>query len=136
MNTNNLFNELMESFSNDVLTSNSGSRKESIYKTEIFKDCVTDRDKKTRRRQLRNVIDSVLSSFLTYEKQANKDNLKKLASQFEVFYKKTYSINDYSVASISSKNTEINKKEGLIKMMNAFKELNAKKENDTKTSKK
>jgi len=111
---------ILNSVSNEVLVSNSGQRKESIYKKEIFKDVISDRDKKTMRRKLRNMLDAFLSSYLTYEKQVDKAQLKKCAMQFDAYYKQVYASNDYSINSIASNNTEINKKTGLTKMMQSF----------------
>ena len=117
MSTTN-FNEILANLDKSLLVSNSGQRKENIYKKDIFADCISDRDKKTRRRKLRNIIDSFLSSFLT-TKEVSK--LEKLATSFDSYYRSTYTLNDYSLESIVSSNTDAVKKDNLLKMLDICK---------------
>lgn len=90
--------------------------KESIYKEELFEG-LSDKDKKSARRKIRNFIHSIFESVI----EANKENksISKLANSFADFYKETYKINDYSFASVASENTKdketINKALFLIK---------------------
>ena len=112
------FNEILANLDKSLLVSNSGQRKENIYKKDIFADCISDRDKKTRRRKLRNIIDSFLSSFLSIK---DVSKLEKLAISFDSYYKSTYSLNDYSLESIVSSNTDSVKKDNLLKMLDICK---------------
>ena len=113
MSTTN-FNEIIANLDKSLLVSNSGQRKENIYKKDIFSDCITDRDKKTRRRKLRNILESFISSFILTKEEAK---LKKLALSFDAYYKATYITNDYSLESLISANTDVAKKENLSKML-------------------
>lgn len=123
-----------------LLVSNQGSKKENIYKKDIFADCITDRDKKTIRRKLRNILDNYVKSILICKDSAK---LKKLCLDFDKYYKGVYNINDYSLQSIASNNIDESKKENLIKFLGIVsknvsvkketKKLAAKKVTETKT---
>ncbi|MEG1415881.1 MAG: hypothetical protein RSC49_04670 [Clostridium sp.] len=108
------FNEIIANLDKSLLVSNSGQRKENIYKKDIFADCITDRDKKTRRRKLRNILESFISSFILTKEEAK---LKKLSLSFDAYYKATYVTNDYSLESLISANTDAAKKDNLSKML-------------------
>lgn len=108
------FNNVLKSLDSSLFVSNSGMRKENIYKKDVFSNCLTDRDKKTIRRKIRNIIENFMKSILT---QKDPVKLKKLCEQFDIFYKATYQNNDYSFDSLASKNTDETKKENLIKML-------------------
>lgn len=119
------FNEIIANLDKSLLVSNSGQRKENIYKKDIFADCITDRDKKTRRRKLRNILESFISSFILTKEEAK---LKKLALSFDAYYKATYVTNDYSLESLISANTDAAKKENLSKMLEIAKKNLSKEE--------
>lgn len=117
-----------------LLVSNQGSKKENIYKKDIFADCITDRDKKTVRRKLRNILDNYVKSILICKDAAK---LKKLCLDFDKYYKGVYNINDYSLQSIASNNIDATKKENLIKFLGIVsKNVSAKKETKKPASKK
>lgn len=118
------------------LNSVSGMKKENIYKKDIFADCLTDREKKSKRRQLRNLLDSWISVIL---RTTDKTKLKKLCTDFDKYYKAVYNINDYSILSVCSNNTEDIKKTNINKMLDIVKsnilEKSEKKITKTKTEK-
>lgn len=125
-----------------LLVSNQGSRKENIYKKDIFADCITDRDKKTIRRKLRNILDNYVKSILICKDSAK---LKKLCIDFNTYYLGVYNVNDYSLQSIASNNVDESKKENLIKFLqivqknisvsSSSKKSNTKRETKPKTKK-
>lgn len=57
-----------------VLVSSKGNGKKSIYKKELFTDCVTDSEKKSMRIKLRRELQKYLATFIQYEKNPNKLN--------------------------------------------------------------
>lgn len=111
------FNDILKNLDSSLLVSNSGLRKENIYKKDIFADCITDRDKKTRRRKLRNTLDSFISSAITIK---DEKKLNQLALSFDAYYKSVYNINDYTMDSLISANTDSVKKENVSKMLSIF----------------
>lgn len=88
-----------------LLVTNQGTKKESIYKEELFKE-ISDKDKKKARKRIRSYVHSIFVSLLQAEKENKKTNVTKLAKEFSEFYKETYKINDYSFASVASENTK------------------------------
>lgn len=118
-----ILNAMMQTIDKSLFVSNSGQNKENIYKKDIFSHCITDNDNKRIRRKIRNTIDSFCSSFIAYKANGQTDKLKQLKNQFDVFYKTVYIKNDYSIESIVSNNTEINKKNNIIKMLSIIKEI-------------
>lgn len=88
-----------------LLVSNLGTKKESIYKEELFTG-LSDKEKKSNRKRIRNYVHAIFESLLQAEKNNKKDNVKKLANEFSEFYKETYKINDYSFSSVASENTK------------------------------
>lgn len=90
---------------NGLLVTNKGTKKESIYKNEIFVG-LSDKEKKSNRKKIRNYVRSIFESIINADKVKNTANVTKLAKEFSEFYKETYIINDYSFASIASENTK------------------------------
>lgn len=88
-----------------LLTTNKGTKKETLYKEELFAG-LSDKEKKSNRKRIRNYVHAIFESLLQAEKNNKKDNIKKLAKEFSEFYKETYKINDYSFASVASENTK------------------------------
>lgn len=122
--------KVLASVDKSLLVSSQGSKKENIYKKDIFADCITDRDKKTVRRKLRNILDNYVKSILLCKDAAK---LKKLCLDFDKYYKGVYNINDYSLQSIASNNIDANKKENLIKFLGIVsKNVSVKKETNKK----
>jgi len=111
-------NEFLMSFiDKSLFVSNSGQKKETIYKSSLFEKCLTDKDKKSLRRKLRNTMDSFITSFSAYAEQKNTIKLESLYTAFDTYYKNVYQLNDYSLNSLMSNNTDTQKKEGLQKML-------------------
>lgn len=98
---------------------NSGLKKENLYKSSIYADCLTDKDKKSIRRKIRNLLDNFIGSIIRSEK--NKTICEDHCKQFKLFYEQVYRINDFSVESLVSNNTDELKKENLKKMLELVK---------------
>ena len=101
------------------LHTNSGLKKENLYNSSIYADCLTDKDKKSVRRKIRNLLDNFIGSIIRSEK--NKTICENHCKQFKLFYEQVYKINDFSVESLVSNNTDELKKENLKKMLEIVK---------------
>ena len=88
-----------------LLVSNLGTKKETLYKEELFAE-LSDKDKKKARKKIRNYVHAIFESVLQADKDNKKDNVKKLAKEFSEFYSETYKVNDYSFSSVASENTK------------------------------
>lgn len=88
-----------------LLTTNKGTKKESIYKESIFEE-LSDKEKKSIRKKIRNYVHSIFESIILADKENNKKSVSKLAKTFADFYLETYKLNDYSFSSIASENTK------------------------------
>lgn len=104
MNVNEILNKSRKQTSS-MLVSNKGTKKESIYKESIFEG-LSDKEKKSSRKKVRNYVHSIFESIIKAEQTKNTINVNKLAKEFAEFYKETYKINDYSFASVASENTK------------------------------
>ena len=109
--------DLNSFFSNDLLKTNKGGSKENIYKKDIF-DGVDN--KKSLRTKLRKLMFNYCSSILNITET---EKAKNLAKDFANFYSSVYRINDFSLSSVSSANTEESKKEILSKGLLKFQSL-------------
>lgn len=101
-------NEILEKSrkqTESLLTTNKGTKKETIYKDSIF-DGLNDKQKKSARRKIRNYIHSIFESLIAAKKENKKANITKLTKEFSEFYKETYKVNDYSFSSVASENTK------------------------------
>ena len=101
-------NEILEKSrkqTESLLTTNKGTKKESIYKDSIF-DGMSDKEKKSARKKVRNYVHSIFESIIFADKDNKKSNVTKLAKEVEDFQTKTQKIKDYSFASIASENTK------------------------------
>ena len=101
-------NEILEKSrkqTESLLTTNKGTKKETIYKDSIFEG-LNDKQKKSARRKIRNYIHSIFESLIAAKKENKKANITKLAKEFAEFYKETYKVNDYSFSSVASENTK------------------------------
>ena len=109
--------DLKSFMSAELLKSSKGGTKESIYKNEIFVDV---ENKKGLRTKLRKLVFNYCSSIvaITDEKKA-----KLLAKDFRSFYASVYKVNDFSLSSICSANTEETKKDVLKKGLEKFAKL-------------
>ena len=103
--------------STELLKSSKGSAKESIYKNEIFKNV---ENKKEMRIKLRKLMYNYCNSILSI-KDINK--CKSLAKDFQNFYTSAYRVNDFTLSSIASANTDGTKKEILKKGIEKFAKL-------------
>lgn len=113
------FSKLLETLDTTGLHTNSGLNKENLYNSSIYADCLTDRDKKSVRRKIRNLLDNFIGSIIRSEK--NKTICENHCKQFKLFYEQVYRINDFSVESLVSNNTDELKKENLKKMLEIVK---------------
>ena len=88
-----------------LLTTNKGTKKESIYKDSIFEG-LNDKEKKSARKKVRNYVHSIFESLIKANDEKKKEIVKKLAKEFADFYCETYKVNDYTFASVASENTK------------------------------
>ena len=109
--------DLNSFFSNDLLKTNKGGAKENIYKKDIFEGVD---NKKSLRTKLRKLMFNYCSSILNITET---EKAKNLAKDFENFYSSVYCVNDFSLSSVSSANTEDSKKEILTKGLSKFQSL-------------
>ena len=100
-----------------LLKTSLGTKKASIYKDEIFTNC-TEKEKKSLRKKLRNMLFSCASSLIN---EKNQENKKALIKAFNDFYKECYLINDYSLNSVCNENLKQEKKEILSNALNLCK---------------
>ena len=119
--------DLNSFFSNDLLKTNKGGAKENIYKKDIFEGVD---NKKSLRTKLRKLMFNYCNSILNITET---EKAKNLAKDFDKFYSSVYRINDFSLSSVSSANTEESKKEILSKGLSKFQSLL---NNDTAKNKK
>lgn len=111
---------IIENFANNtkgLLKTSLGTKKASIYKDEIFTDC-NEKEKKSLRKKLRNMLFSCATSLLN---EKNKENQKALIKAFNDFYTECYLINDYSLNSVCNENLKTEKKEILSNALNLCK---------------
>ena len=121
--------DLNSFFSNNLLKTNKGSIKESIYKKDIFEGVD---NKKSLRTKLRKLMFNYCSSIINI---TDNEKAKNLAKDFSNFYASVYKVNDFSLSSVSSANTEETKKEILTKGLEKFNTLlNEKKGSTNKKS--
>lgn len=109
--------DLNSFFSNDLLKTNKGGAKENIYKKDIFEGVD---NKKSLRTKLRKLMFNYCNSILNITET---EKAKNLAKDFDKFYSSVYRVNDFSLSSVSSANTEENKKEILSKGLSKFQSL-------------
>ena len=100
-----------------LLKTSLGTKRESIYKSDIFSDS-TEKEKKSLRKKLRNTLFSLCSSLID-EKDETKKN--KLIKSFNDFYRQVYITNDYTFQSVCNENLKSEKKETLQTALNICK---------------
>ena len=100
-----------------LLQTSLGTKKASIYKIEIFDNC-SDKERKSLRKKLRNMLFSCASSLVS---EKDKEKQKSLIKAFNDFYKSCYVINDYSLSSVCNENLKQEKKEILENALNICK---------------
>jgi hypothetical protein len=100
-----------------LLITGKGTR-ETIYKEELFNE-LSDKQKKVYRKRVRNYVNNLFTSIITFNDSKQSDKVTKLVNEFNSFYKSTYKVNDYSFASVASENTKdketINKALSIVK---------------------
>ena len=121
--------DLNSFFSNDLLKTNKGGAKENIYKKDIFEGV---ENKKSLRTKLRKLMFNYCNSILNITET---EKAKNLAKDFAKFYSSVYRVNDFSLSSVSSANTEESKKEILTKGLEKFNTLLNEKDSTTKNKK-
>ena len=103
---NNLVNEAMKfdldklNFDNvNIKNPNSvnGEKKSSLYKEKLNKQ---------QRKQTRNKRNKLVNNVIFYAKNKQVKELKETIKEFNSFYKETYLLNDNSINSIASKNSD------------------------------
>ena len=104
--------------STELLKSSKGGIKESIYKNEIFENV---ENKKAIRTKLRKLMFNYCNSIISI---TDSTKCKSLAKDFQKFYTSVYRVNDYTLASIASANTDDTKKDILKKGIEKFAKLN------------
>lgn len=109
--------DLNSFFSNDLLKTSKGGAKENIYKKDIFEGVD---NKKSLRTKLRKLMFNYCNSILNI---TDSEKAKNLAKDFSNFYSSVYRVNDFSLSSVSSANTEETKKEILTKGLSKFQSL-------------
>lgn len=90
------------------LNTSLGTKKATIFKEEIFAGC-TEKEKKTIRRKLRNILLSFADSVTEKDTQ--------LIAAFREFYLDTYQVNDYSLSSVCNENLHPDKKKKVQKLL-------------------
>lgn len=115
-NVKNIISEFANN-TNGLLQTALGTKKASIYKNEIFAEC-TDKEKKSLRKKLRNMLFSCATSLVNEKDEKKK---KELIKAFNEFYKECYVNNDYSLQSVCNENLKSEKKEILQNALNLCK---------------
>lgn len=117
-------------FSNitDLIPSNKGGKKESLYKKEILEQ-MNGKSMKNKRDKIRKM----LLTFCSSVSSANEKNAKRIFVEFQKFYSEIFVTNDYSFASVCSSQRKDSEKETIAKGMDIFAKFAAK---ENKTEKK
>ena len=117
-------------FSNisDLIPSNKGGKKESLYKKEILEQ-MNGKSMKNKRDKIRKMLLTFCSSVCS----ANEKNAKRIFVEFQKFYSEIFVTNDYSFASVCSSQRKDSEKETIAKGMDIFAKFAAK---ENKTEKK
>ena len=103
--------------STELLKTSKGGAKESIYKNEIFENV---ENKKAMRTKLRKLMFNYCNSIVSI---TDSNKCKSLAKDFKKFYTSVYRVNDFTLDSIASANTEETKKEILKNGIEKFAKL-------------
>lgn len=114
----------------DLIPSNKGGKKESIYKKGAL-DEMSGKSLKNKRDKIRKMLLTFCSSVFS----ANDKNAERIFVEFEKFYKEIFVTNDYSFSSVCSSQRKDSEKEIISKGMDIFSKLAAKKEKTEKKNK-
>ena len=112
----------------DLIPSNKGGKKESIYKKSALEE-MSGKSLKNKRDKIRKM----LLTFCSSVSSANEKNAKRIFVEFEKFYSEIFVTNDYSFASVCSSQRKDTEKEIIAKGMDIFAKFAAK---ENKTEKK
>lgn len=96
-----------------LLSTNLGNKKSSLYKENLFVE-LNEKEKKSLRKKLRNMIFSAAKSLVN---ETNKDNKQKLINAFNELYNEIYKVNDYTLQSVCNENLSKEKKDILLKSL-------------------
>ena len=102
----------------DLIPSNKGGKKESIYKKSALEE-MSGKSLKNKRDKIRKILFTFCSSVST----ANDKNAKRIFAEFEKFYKDVFVKNDYSFNSVCSSQRKDSEKEIISKGMDIFAKL-------------
>ena len=102
----------------DLIPSNKGGKKESIYKKSAL-DEMSGKSLKNKRDKIRKM----LLTFCSSVSSANDKNAKRIFVEFEKFYKEIFVTNDYSFSSVCSSQRKDSEKETIAKGMDIFAKL-------------
>ena len=116
-------------FSNisDLIQSNKGGKKESLYKKEIMEQ-MNGKSMKNKRDKIRKMLLTFCSSVAS----ANEKNAKRIFVEFQKFYSEIFVTNDYSFSSVCSSQRKDSEKETIAKGMDIFAKFAAKEEKTEK----
>lgn len=103
-----------------LLSTNLGNKKSSLYKENLFTD-LSDKEKKSLRKKLRNMLYSAAKSLVN---ETNKDNKQKLINAFNELYNEIYKVNDYTLQSVCNENLSKEKKDILLQSLEICKPKN------------
>lgn len=117
-------------FSNisDLIPSNKGGKKESLYKKDILEQ-MSGKSMKNKRDKIRKM----LLTFCSSVSSANEKNAKRIFVEFQKFYSEIFVTNDYTFSSVCSSQRKDSEKETIAKGMDIFAKFAAK---ENKTEKK
>ena len=99
----------------DLIPSNKGGKKESLYKKSALEE-MSGKSLKNKRDKIRKMLLTFCSSVST----ANDKNAKRIFIEFEKFYKEIFVTNDYSFNSVCSSQRKNEEKEIISKGMDIF----------------
>ena len=102
----------------DLIPSNKGGKKESLYKKDVLEQ-MSGKSLKNKRDKVRKILFTFCSSVSS----ANDKNAKRIFAEFEKFYKDVFVTNDYSFASVCSSQRKDSEKEIISKGMDIFAKL-------------
>ena len=102
----------------DLIPSNKGGKKESIYKKSALEE-MSGKSLKNKRDKIRKM----LLTFCSSVSSANDKNAKRIFVEFEKFYKEIFVTNDYSFSSVCSSQRKDSEKETIAKGMDIFAKL-------------
>ena len=114
----------------DLIPSNKGGKKESIYKKSAL-DEMNGKSMKNKRDKIRKM----LLTFCSSVSSANEKNANRIFVEFKKFYSEIFVTNDYSFASVCSSQRKDTEKEIIAKGMDIFAKFAAKEEKTEKKNK-